>query len=342
MARSETSGTPRTCRVGAVADAVLDIHARHESSFFHAVGACARETVDSLAAASTASRMLKSATTQSHAVSVEDDCAILARVVVRWGGRREARHAAQARRHILALGLRQQREAEAELHGSTSDALQLVRPRRASLVIPRCQAVLLHSSCTEPIERAISAPTTYPDLAGTNPRPQLSATPLGAACGTWLASEPKCSAEAFVGPDPLPFAPAVLGWQSYKPPCTLRPKTRPAGVGLGGAPPPRPAAIIHRSTTDPDGLLTYPADGGTGHPHAINAKKEEAKNLTPRTPRRACTAGSAARSGRTRGAAPPAPNSGACPRRRRRPSSGSLRRPAIYVIHDATAPPLFF
>ena len=147
MARSETSGTPRTCRVGAVADAVLDIHARHESSFFHAVGACARETVNSLAAASTASRMLKSATTQSHAVSVEDDCAILARVVVRWGGRREARHAAQARRHILALGLREEREAEAELHGSTSDALNLVRPRRAGLVV----AAVSSSCCTAPL-----------------------------------------------------------------------------------------------------------------------------------------------------------------------------------------------
>ena len=140
----------------------------------------------------------------------------------------------------------------------------------------RCQAVLLHSSCTEPIERVFSTSTTCPNLEGTNPRPQLSATPLGAACGTWLASEPKCSAEAFGGPDPLPFAPAVLGWQSYKPPCTLRPKTRPARVGLGGAPPARRP----RSSTDPlaDGLLTYPFDGGratrTPSPHT---KKEEQK-----------------------------------------------------------------
>ena len=58
-----------------------------------------------------------------RAVGVEDDRAILARVVVRRAGGREAGHAAQARRHVLALGLCQQRKAEAELHGSTSDAL---------------------------------------------------------------------------------------------------------------------------------------------------------------------------------------------------------------------------
>ena len=74
--------------VGAVADAVLDVHARHERGLFHAVGA----------------------------IRVEDDRAILARVVVRRAGGREAGHAAQARRHVLALRLCQQRKAEAELH----------------------------------------------------------------------------------------------------------------------------------------------------------------------------------------------------------------------------------
>ena len=54
-------------------------------------------------------------TTQNHAVGVEDDRTVLARVVVRRAGGREASHAAQARRHVLALGLRQQGEAEAEL-----------------------------------------------------------------------------------------------------------------------------------------------------------------------------------------------------------------------------------
>ena len=85
----------------------------------------------------------------------------------------------------------------------------------------------------EPIRARLSPPAICSNLEGTNPRPQLPATPLGAACGTWLASEPKCSAEAFDGPDPLPFAQAVLGWQSYKPPCTLRPKTAPLGWVLG-------------------------------------------------------------------------------------------------------------
>ena len=173
------------------------------------------------------------ASTQSHAVGVEHHRAILARVVVRRAGGREAGHAAQARRHVLALGLRQQREAEAELHGSTSDALQLVWPRRASLVIPRCQAVLLHSSCTEPIERVFSTSTTCPNLEGTNPRPQLSATPLGAACGTWLASEPNALPKLLMDPIRCPSRKQCSDGSHTSPHAPLGPKHAPLGWVLG-------------------------------------------------------------------------------------------------------------
>ena len=50
-----------------------------------------------------------------------------------------------------------------------------------------CQAVRLQNSSTEPIGRRISCPTTYPDLGGTNPRPQVSAGLLRAAFWTPLA-----------------------------------------------------------------------------------------------------------------------------------------------------------
>ena len=74
----------------------------------------------------------------------------------------------------------------------------------------RCQAVLLHSSSTEPIDAASPCLAIASDLEGTNPRPQLSATPLGAAGATLLASE-LMMALPNIGPDPLPFAPAMLG-----------------------------------------------------------------------------------------------------------------------------------
>ena len=76
----------------------------------------------------------------------------------------------------------------------------------------------------EPIRARLSPPAICSNLEGTNPRPQLPATPLGAACGTWLASEPNALPKLLMDPIRCPSRKQCSDGSHTSPHAPLGPK----------------------------------------------------------------------------------------------------------------------
>ena len=163
-------------------------------------------------------------TTQSHAVGVEDDRAILARVVVRRAGGREAGHAAQARRHVLALRLCQQGESESELHRWL---------RRAGLVTIRCQAVWAAKLPRCAADRAGAVPWRSSDLRGTDHSVPVDAGLLRAACAMPFGLGAKSALPKLFDPIRCPSRHRCSDDSHTSPHAPLGPKHAPLGWVLG-------------------------------------------------------------------------------------------------------------